>query len=393
MLRRRADHENYILLARNRALRDHNLAQERVLCDLYYARTRREFETAHSPDPGQFASPPLSCAPQQPQTPSPRSYAIEEPADDVPATFSPVASPAGCEAEPEGVNDEPFAAPDVFLDISLVQHASLGAILSPHLRMEATQILLAILSKATFDPRKSLREVLDEFVHGCRNIECVRTLQLFVDGVTDYKKSQYCQGVVVAEASRQTLDNVGARTVAELRSGPSGAELDHQQPVRSTSGPFHPPETTNLSGGEQCSVPLRNCSPSAALPAGDRRTAAAPTSTYRHNGREAGLIYTDLNVAKLELSELPDPSEPIATGAAVDVTQSFSGAVKQILASCEGARHTDCLDTPDWVRGQETRLHHLICSLPTNDNHESPNTAWAQGILKDTIKFVREGMS
>lgn len=89
--------------------------------------------------------------------------------------------------------------------------------------------------------------------------------------------------------------------------------------MRSTSGLLHPSEATNSSGGDQGNVFLHNPSPSAALPAGERRTVAAPTSIYRHDYRETMLKYTYLNFAKLQLLELPGPSESIATGTVIDV--------------------------------------------------------------------------
>lgn len=120
--------------------------------------------------------------------------------------------------------------------------------------------------------------------------------------------------------------------------------MANRQPVRFTSRPRHRPGATNLSGGEQCCVPLQISSPFPALPAGNRRTVAAPVSTYRHDCRETALNYTNLNVANLQLLELPDSSEPISTGTVVEVTQSFTGVVKQILTSCEGVSHIDLLN-------------------------------------------------
>lgn len=60
--------------------------------------------------------------------------------------------------------------------------------------------------------------------------------------------------------------------------------------------------------------------PSAALPERDRDAAADSTSTDRQGHRQATLKYLILDVSNFQHLELPDPSEPIATGTAVEVT-------------------------------------------------------------------------
>lgn len=81
---------------------------------------------------------------------------------------------------------------------------------------------------------ETLREALDEVVRGCKNVECIRALQHFVNGVKDYKH-QCGQGVVVDAPRYQRFDGAGAQTVAEPHSFPSGAGLDSRQPEATNS--------------------------------------------------------------------------------------------------------------------------------------------------------------
>lgn len=87
-LPRCAEFEDYKLeqeravMARERALRGHKLAQERSLYYFYYLRARREVEAAHSPDLCQVVPPLLLCVPRLLYAPSPRFHAVEEPAED-----------------------------------------------------------------------------------------------------------------------------------------------------------------------------------------------------------------------------------------------------------------------------------------------------------------------
>lgn len=130
-------------------------AQERVQYDLHFAGAHRGFMASRSPDAGRFLSPALPRIPQPPQASSPRCHAVEEPAEEPSASASSVGSSANFEVEPEDNNDVSSGALDAFLDTCLVQHASLGALLRPHIRKEASQVIITLLSE-TFDPRKTL---------------------------------------------------------------------------------------------------------------------------------------------------------------------------------------------------------------------------------------------
>lgn len=63
-------------------------------------------------------------------------------------------SSTGFEEESEDVDDGPSDELDGFLDSPLVQCASPRALLPPHLRKEATYVLLTLLSE-TFGPRRT----------------------------------------------------------------------------------------------------------------------------------------------------------------------------------------------------------------------------------------------
>lgn len=55
----------------------------------------------------------------------------------------------------------------------------------------------------------------------------------------------------------------------------------------------------------------------------------------------------NLDATEMQLLELSNLSEPIATGTMVEYTQSFTDAVEQSLKSCEGVSHMGPLNAPD----------------------------------------------
>lgn len=167
-----------------------------------------DFEASRPSDTDRFLSPTLPRVPQPPQASPLRSHTVAETAEDPPARALSVGSPASLAAESEDEDSCPLGAHDKFLDTSPILCVSAGVVVPPHIERGAGQVIFA-LSTEILDPRRTLRQVLEDVTQGRWDIDCVCDLQRFVDSMMDYK-SQSEQGCDTTGAYLQPADPRGS---------------------------------------------------------------------------------------------------------------------------------------------------------------------------------------
>lgn len=156
------------------------------MCDLYYAKAHHEFEVSRFFDTDHVPSLPPPLVLQPPQASFRGSHAVAETAENPSVTFSPVGSWASLKAEPEDGKDDSSDVHDAILDVSPIKCESLVAILPPYIRKEANQVILTLLTE-TLDPRRTLRQALENDTQGRQNIDCMRVLRRLEDRMREHK--------------------------------------------------------------------------------------------------------------------------------------------------------------------------------------------------------------